>query len=155
MNYRIERHNKEIIVYCKNELVLKVNKREPLGGRLTLQFYRDSALILEATYLVFLFRKYINIEVQNLELEIELKRNKGDYVFIYNDKQLEVKKRFFKNPICHLLIDDKIVGGISIKLWGVVETPTIYNVEFYEESDYNIYIIMLFIVSRTTDLIVS
>jgi hypothetical protein len=98
---------------------------------------------------------YISIEVQNLEHEIELKRNSGSYSFIHKGKQLGIKQKYFKNPVYHLMIDENIVGGISTKLWGIAETPTIYNVEFYEEDEETFYLLIFFIASRTTDLITS
>jgi hypothetical protein len=155
MNYRIERHLKEIDVFYNNEVILKVKYRDAFFGRTIYQFYKNERLILETTYLVSFFRTYIYIEVQNLEHEIELKRNSGNYSFIHKGKQLVIKKKYFKNPIYHLIIDENIVGGVSIKLWGITETPTIYNVEFYEEDEENFYLLLLFIASRTTDLVTS
>jgi hypothetical protein len=118
MNYRIERHLKEIDVIDNNEIILKVKYRDTFFGRTTYQFYKEERLILETTFLVSFFRMYISIEVQNLEHEIELKRNSGSYSFIHKGKQLGIKQKYFKNPVYHLMIDENIVGGISTKLWA-------------------------------------
>lgn len=155
MNCRIERHLKEIDVIDNDEVILKVKYRDTFFGRTIYQFYKKERLILETTYLVSFFRMYITIDVQNLDNEIQLKRNYGNYSFIHNGKELSIKKKYFKNPIYHLMIDRNLVGGISTKLWGLAETPTIYNVEFYEEDEENFYFLLLFIASRTTDLVTS
>ncbi len=155
MNYRIERHFKEIDVIYKSEIILKVKYRDTFFGRTIYQFYKNESLILETTYLVSFFRLYISIDVQNLDREIQLKRNSGNYSFIHNGKELVIKKKYFKNPTYHLMIDENIVGGVSTKLWGLAETPTIYNVDFYEEDEENFYLLLLFIASRTSGLITS
>jgi hypothetical protein len=153
MEYRIDQYSDDIFVYIGSLEFLVVRRTFSFFGKLTSKFYQHDKLILETTYDIFLFRKFISIECQNLSIPFSLMKVKGEYAGILNDLTLQVVRRYFKNPVYYLLVNGSKAGEISTKLTGITETPKEYFLKFYSDSESNFYLLLLFLmgVSPTMD----
>jgi hypothetical protein len=146
MKYRIEQYTDDIFVYSDNLEFLVVNREINYLGKVGSKFYKNKELILETTYDIFLFRKFISIVCQNLSMPFFLKKSKGEYLGVLNERKLQVARRYFRNPVYFLYDGDNRVGEISTKLTGIVETPKVYNLEFYSDRESNFYLLLLFLI---------
>lgn len=146
-HYIIEQFTDDIYVYRESKQYLVVKRRINLMGQVVSTFFQNSNKILETKYDVFLFRKYISIEYQELPYSIALTKSNSKYMLTVENNFLTIKRKYFKNPLFELYLNDRICGIVSTALTGIASTPTVYNVSFYHDSSDTFYSLLLFLMN--------
>ena len=65
----------------------------------------------------------------------------------FENNLLQVKRKYFKNPLYLLYANTEIKGEVKTKLHGFAESPKVYHVTFYKQNDINFYLLLLFLMN--------
>jgi hypothetical protein len=147
IEYLIKQYTDDIYVSINNQEFLTVKRKFNILGKLTSRFYQSDKLILETSYDIAFFRKYLVIIIQNLPKQLDLKKVRGIYLLNYENVFLRVKRKYFKNPVYQLYANEELVGEVETKVNGFAESPTRYKVLFYRENEMNYYLLLLFLMN--------
>jgi hypothetical protein len=151
MEFQIEQYSDEIKVYSNGVLFLYVRRKYNFFGKLFSEFYQKEELILKTTYNDSFFRIRISVLFQELPCSLSLKKIKGNYIGIVNSKEFRKERTYFKNPVYKLFESNRKIGEVSTKLTGITETPTIYYLRFYSESETNFYSLLVFLIGLSPE----
>jgi|JI7StandDraft_1071085.scaffolds.fasta_scaffold19919_3 hypothetical protein len=143
--FEIHQYTDDIEVYKNHVLYLKVSRKFNLLGKLSSVFRKGDIVILESTYDVFLFRKSLSIKHQNLAKNINLLKSRYNYILQVEDKNLILKRHYFKNPLYTVEDDSKIVSEISTKINGLTDTPIIYTFDV-SDDEFELYYLIRFLI---------
>jgi hypothetical protein len=114
---------------------MKVLRKFNWLGRLNSVFKINNAVILESTYDVFLFRKFLSIKYQKLPKIVHLLKNGDNYILDVENRNLILKRHYFKNPLYTVEDNSKIVAEISTKLCGLNDSPIFYKFMITNNND--------------------
>lgn len=143
----VHQYADDLIAYEKDIEYLKVKRHFNLSGRLVSTFFQEGKIILETGYLIFLFRKFLSINYQDLPAVVTLEKVKGNYILNYDDNFLLVKRRYFKNPLYQLYSNNNLQGNVNTKVNGFTEIPIVYKIHFENDKDVNFYLLLLFLIN--------
>jgi hypothetical protein len=76
----IQQYDDDIYVYRKSTAYLLVKRTVNFNGKVRSVFFYEGKKILETTYDIFFFKKYLSIEFQDLPSVLKLERIRGNYI---------------------------------------------------------------------------
>lgn len=150
----IHQYTDDIEVYYNGNIYLDVKRKIDFLGKITSTFMVENEIILETTYDIFLFKKYLSIKTQNLPHKIELVKFKKDYYLKVGALKLNLQRHYLKNPLYTIVDNSSILIEVSTKLNGLIATPIIYNITTCckKEDELNCLIRFLIEVPPTMDV---
>lgn len=145
----IHQYTDNIEVFKNDILYLNVVRRFNLLGQLSTSIYKGDLLLMKSTYDVVFFQLYLNIKYQNsFELKsITLIRKNKQYVMYVENKQLILKRYYFKNPIYTIMNNEELLGEVHAKLNGLTDTPIVYNLNLFDKNEeFEVYYLIRFLI---------
>jgi hypothetical protein len=144
-NYKVEQFTDDIVVWNSEKEFIKIKRKFDWKGKLTSSFIKDGICILETTYDIFLFRKFLSIKEQHLPVILFLSKEHGVFYLSYNGSRIKLVRHYLKNPIYTLYNNDYKIGEVNTELTGFTKTPIIWNVLFERQDDLNFYALLRFL----------
>jgi hypothetical protein len=141
----IQQYDDDIYVYRKSTAYLLVKRTVNFNGKVRSVFFYEGKKILETTYDIFFFKKYLSIEFQDLPSVLKLERIRGNYILHQGENVLMLKRKYFKNPLFRLYLNDVSQAVVNTKVSGVTEIPTLYDLLFESDRPENFYLLILFL----------
>ncbi|MDI1235840.1 MAG: hypothetical protein PSX81_16305 [bacterium] len=123
----VKQYNDDIEVYQDDILYLNVKRKFNILGKLFSTFMIANEVILESTYDIFFFKKFLSISNQNQSLKVELIKKSSEYYLLSEEHQLILRRHYFKNPLYTIEDNNYKVAEVSTSLHGFAEYPIIYN----------------------------
>ncbi len=123
----VKQYNDDIEVYQNDILYLNVKRKFNFLGKLTSTFFIANEVILESTYDIFFFRKYLSISKQNLTFKVELIKYSSEYYLLKEEHKFNLRRHYIKNPLYTIEDNNINIAEVSTALHGFAEYPIVYN----------------------------
>jgi hypothetical protein len=144
--YTVEQFTDDIVVWSNGSEFLKVKRKFDWKGKLASSFIKDGIVILETTYDIFLFRKYLSIKRQNLPVSLSLFKKRGAFYLSFDNNKFKSVRHYLNNPIYTLHNNHNRIGEVTTVLTGLMKTPVVWNVSFEQQQYLNFYALLRFLI---------
>jgi hypothetical protein len=145
MEYEILQNQDDIEVSFNGARFLIVKRKFNWLGKVISKIYKEDELIVESDYQVLFFTKSITIRYQRLEAPIRLFKKNKQFALSYKGQELAMKRRYFKNPIVLIYLNQEPSAEVFAEPLGPSLPPFKYKMVFKEAGESGIYSLLLFL----------
>lgn len=144
----IKQDNDNIEVFYKEVLYMEVKRKFNLLGRMTSLFIIDQIIVLESTYDIFFFMKFLTIKNKNRGLikNLELHKKNKDFVLTVDGLNLVLHRNYFRNPLYTIESCGQIIGQVNTNLSGLTQLPIYYELNLQCDKELEVYCLFRFLI---------